>query len=85
MASGEADGGSTAFAVPVDQEAKGEFEGSPDVLIVQANPSARQGAAGGKWSLEADVAAGREAVPKRPHRACTLRPGKRCLNYLHVV
>ena len=34
VASGEADGGSTASAVPVDQEAKGEFEGSPDVLIV---------------------------------------------------
>jgi len=25
------------------------------------------------------------AVPKRPTRAYTLRPGKRCLNYLHVV
>jgi len=33
MSSG-ANGGSTASAVPVDQEAKGEFEGSPDVLIV---------------------------------------------------
>ncbi|CAD6251440.1 unnamed protein product [Miscanthus lutarioriparius] len=58
----------------MDQEAKGESEESQDVVIVQANPSARQGAAGGKQSLEADVTIGSGAVPKRPRRACTLRP-----------
>ena len=81
----KADGGSAASVVPMDQEAKGESKGSPDVLIVQANPSARQGAAGRKWLLEDDVAAGSEAVHKRPRQACTLRSGKRCPNYLHVV
>ena len=70
------DGGSAASAIPVDQEAESEFEGSPDDFIVQANPSARQGAIGGKRSLEADVATGSGAVPKRPHLACTLRTGK---------
>ena len=75
MSSG-ANGGSVAFVVPMDQEARGESKGSPNVLIVQANRSSRRGATVGKWSLEADVAAGSEAVPKRPHRACTLRLGK---------
>ena len=68
--------GSAASAIPVDQEAESEFEGSPDDFIVQANPSARQGAIGGKRSLEADVATGSGAVPKGPYRACTLRPSK---------
>ena len=60
----------------------GESENNPNVIIVQAILSARQGAAGEKWSLEADVASGSGTVPKRPCRAYTLRPGKRCLNYL---
>ena len=50
-ASGGADGRSIASAVPVDQEARGESEGSPNIIIVQANPGARLGAAGknGRW------------------------------------
>ena len=85
VVSARADGGNVASAIPVDQEAESEFEGSPDDFIVQANPSARQGAAGGKQSLEANVAVGSRAVLKRPRRACTLRLSKRCLNYIHVV
>ena len=64
----------------------GESEDNPNVIIVQAILSARQGAAGEKRSLEADVATSMSgSVPKRPRRSCMLRPGKRCLNYLHVV
>ena len=50
----------------MDQEARGDSEESPDVVIFQANLSARQGAAGGKRSLEADVTTGSGTVPKRP-------------------
>jgi hypothetical protein len=39
--SAEADGGSVASAIPMDQEAESESEGNPDVFIVQANPSAQ--------------------------------------------
>jgi hypothetical protein len=74
--SAKADGGSAASAIPMDQEAVSKYEGNPDVFIVQANPSARQGAAGGKRSLEANVATRSGAVPKRPRLACTLRSGK---------
>ena len=45
-ASGGAAGGSAASASPVDWEAASESEDNPDVVIVQAIPSARQGAVG---------------------------------------
>jgi hypothetical protein len=76
VVSSGADGGSTASGVPVDLEAESESEGNPNDFVVQANPRARQGAAGKKPSLEANVTARSGSVPKRPYRACTLRPGK---------
>ncbi|CAD6261028.1 unnamed protein product [Miscanthus lutarioriparius] len=63
-----------ASTIPVDQEADGDSEVNPDDFIVQAIPSARQGATSGKRSLEADVTANASGtVPKRPRRTCTLR------------
>ena len=83
--SARANGGSAASAIPVEQEGDSD-SGNPDDFIVQGNPSAGKTAASGKRSLEADVVASVSAsVPKRPHRSCTLRPGKRCLNYLYVI
>ena len=73
------------FHIPVEQEGDSDL-GNKDDFIVQVNPSARNAAACGKRSLEADVAVSPcGSVPKRPCRSCMLRPGKRCLNYLHVV
>ena len=84
-ASDGADRGSAASAIPIEQEGVSD-SGNPDDFIVQVNPSARKAAASGKQSLEADVAASVSGlVPKRPRQSCMLRPGKRCLNYLHVV
>ena len=65
-ASGRAAGGSTSSTSPVDREVGGESKDNPDIVIVQAILSARQGAAGRKWSLEVDVAAKSGTVPKRP-------------------
>jgi hypothetical protein len=69
--SGRADSGSTISAILVEQEGDSDSKGNPDDFVVQANPSARQAAATGKRSLEADAAAG-GSIPKRPHRSCTL-------------
>ena len=83
--SDKADGGSAASAIPMEQEGDSD-SGNLDDFIVQVNPSARKAAASGKRSLEVDVAASASgSVPKRPHQSCTLRSGKRCSNYLHVV
>jgi len=66
-ASARVDGGSTASSIHVNQEADNNSERNPDNFIVQANPSARQGATNGKWLLEADVTASASGVvPKRP-------------------
>ena len=85
MASDEAGRGRAASAIPVEQEGDSD-SGNSDDFMVQFNLSAGEVAASGKQSLEADVAASVSGpVPKRPRRSCTLRPGKRCLNYLRVV
>ena len=75
-----AGGGNGASTIPVDQEVDNDSKVDADDFIIQANPSARQGAARGKPSLEADVAASASGtVPKRPHQTCTLRSGKSSL------
>lgn len=77
VASTGTEGGSAAAAIPMDQGAGSDSKGNADNFIVQANLSARQGAASRKQSLEADVTASVSGiVPKRPRRTCTLRSGK---------
>ena len=83
--SGGAGGGSTASAIPMDP--KGDSDsGNPNDFMVHVDPSAGEAATSENRSLEADVAASASGpVPKRPCRSCTLRPGKRCLNYMCVI
>ena len=73
-------GGSTALAIPVDNEAKSDSKGNLDDFIVEPNQSARQGTFSGKWSLETDVAASASRiVPKMPRQTYTLRSGESSL------